>query len=456
MIEKDKVSFRGRIRYLLRPMHSEISQASLKLIELFLLTSLLGLFLSSFITSYFSIDLTSSLSFKVDDGWCGNNDNRIGIGKHCFGDYYFNFRYFESESPYDNSFTSLHTYPPVAMFVFKLFVLLTQTSLGSQFVLILYLGFLVFPMGFLVLKLFRFNLAVKVLLICLTSMPMIAGLDRGNIILITIPFLFLFGKNYLLKNPTAPMYLIPAILIKPQFALILLLYLNSLEIKILIRSLLVTISTLVLSFLLFPNLFFENIKNWLSALLLAQDYNKEALHYPINLSGINLLALPFKFLNSIEKGSVVDVSIDDQISLIASVSFILLALIAFSIVKSHHFRFERLVLAFLLPILVPSASFSYYAVLFIPLFLLVISNKDKFSESYSSEKSVQSVLFLIGILCCFPITLPLQFFSSFGSEGTEITVTWYFIGYLMLTIFLLLVGVHLIRLFRVTFIIQNK
>ena len=426
--------------------HAEVSKTGLRLVELFLLTSLLGFFISIFISSYFSIELTSSLSFKVNDGWCGETAGKIGIGKHCFGDYYYNFRYFDSESPYKTlEGTFPNAYPPVAMFLFKLFTLLTQTALGSQFVLVLYLGFLVFPIGFLVLKLFRFNLAVKVLLVCLSSLPMISGIDRGNIVLITIPFLFLFGKNYLMKNPVAPIYLLPAILIKPQFALILLIYFNNLEIKIFIKSILLSASALLLSFLFFPSSFIENIKGWLSALVSFQDYNKEALHYPINLSGINLFVLPFKFFRSNVEGSVVDVEINGQVSQIVSISFILMALIVFSLVKSHDLRFERLLLAFLLPILVPSSSFSYYSILFIPLFLLVISNADNFTKSYSKEKSIQVVLLLIGILCCFPLTLPLQLFTSFGSEGTEITVTWYLMSYLILASYFIIVVVHLRR-----------
>jgi hypothetical protein len=448
MAQDIKVTFRKQINRLRRPIYSEVSHANLKLIDLFLLTSLLGLFASGFITSYFPLDLTSSLSYIVDDGWCGDKDNRMGIGKHCFGDYYVNFIYFESESPYDNNTRVPNSYPPLAMFIFKIFVLLTQTGLGSQFVLILYLGFLVFPIGFLALKLFGSNLGVKVLLICLTSLPMMSGLDRGNLVIITIPFLFLFGRNYLFKNPNASLFLVPAIMIKPQLALILLIYCNNLEIRIFLKSLLISISALFFGFLLFPTSFFENIKNWFLALLTFQDYNQEISHYPINLSGINLLGLPFKLLTSTTEGSVVDVNINARISQVVSVSIILIAIIVFLNVKTHHHRFERLVLAFLLPILAPSTSFSYYTVLFIPLFLIVISNKEKFSENLSSEKSVQFVLLLIGILCCLPIVLPLQFFTSFGSVGTEISVVWYFIGYMILGSYLLLVGVHLRRLIR--------
>jgi len=449
MAQAKKVSLRAKITCLLRPLHLEVSQTGLRLVELFLLTSLLGFYISMFITSYFSIELTSSLSFNVGDGWCGESEWKIGIGKHCFGDYYYNFRYFESESPYETlEGTFPNAYPPVAMFLFKLFTLLAQTTIGSQFVLILYLVFLVFPIGFLVLKLFKFNLAVKVLLVCLTSLPMISGLDRGNIVLIIIPFLFLFGKNYLIKNSAAPMYLLPVILIKPQFALILLIYFNNLEIRVFIKSILSSITALILSFLFFPSSFIENVKSWFSALVSFQDYNKEASHYPISLSGVNLLALPFKFFKSRAEGSVVDVEINGQVSQIVSISLILMALMVFSLAKSHHFRFERLLLAFLLPILVPSSSSSYYAIVFIPIFLLVISNSEKFTESYSKEKSIQIVLLLIGILCCFPLTLPLQFFTSFGVEGTEITVNWYLICYLILASYLILVVVHMRRLFK--------
>jgi hypothetical protein len=401
--------------------------------------SLFGLFISVYISSYFLIPITSSLSFKVDDGWCGQEPLSRGFGNHCFGDYYYNSQYFENESPY---FTPggifQNAYPPIAMFIFKTFFSIAGLTSNGQFALFLYLFALLVPTFLLIFMKYRVMLSIRLSLLILLSLPVISALDRGNIVLLTIPSLYFFAHKYLLGLERAWLYLLPAILIKPQFALILLVYVNKKQFRTFLKSIFVSTLSLFLSFVLFPSTIFQNIQNWIAALLAFQDYNQEASHYPINLSAVNLFYLPIKVFRSFVEQQVVDVSISGFARQSTVLALLAICLFVFLRVSSNEPRIDKLLIAFLLPILLPSSSFSYYTVILIPLFLLYIEKPRLFTEVFASR--IQRCTSIgLSLLCFFPIVIPLELLTSFGSEGTEITVSWYLIGFMIFLNFVILV-----------------
>jgi hypothetical protein len=285
---------------------------------------------------------------------------------------------------------------------------------------------------------YRVMLSIRLSLLILLSLPVISALDRGNIVLLTIPSLYFFAHKYLLGLERAWLYLLPAILIKPQFALILLVYVNKKQFRTFLKSIFVSTLSLFLSFVLFPSTIFQNIQNWIAALLAFQDYNQEASHYPINLSAVNLFYLPIKVFRSFVEQQVVDVSISGFARQSTVLALLAICLFVFLRVSSNEPRIDKLLIAFLLPILLPSSSFSYYTVILIPLFLLYIEKPRLFTEVFASR--IQRCTSIgLSLLCFFPIVIPLELLTSFGSEGTEITVSWYLIGFMIFLNFVILV-----------------
>ncbi len=158
---------------------------------------------------YLNVPVSEVLSANAVEG-C-NRATAEGIGHHCFLDYY------------DGAITNV--YPPIARWVFQPFLVLEQVSgsakLGLYVWLIICSVALLTPMWWAT----RYENKLRWPLVVLTvSSSAFAGpLDRGNSIALTVPLLLLFSIGVLRNVSFATTVgVVGSAIIKPQFALLLL------------------------------------------------------------------------------------------------------------------------------------------------------------------------------------------------------------------------------------------
>jgi hypothetical protein len=405
-------------------------QRTLDYVLAFIVISLL---FTVFVSSYFQFAPTTSLSFNVEDGWCGGNTKWTGIGNHCFGDYYYNFGFFTSDSPYfetPNRFPN--AYPPLPTFIFKLFFLASQIFGNSIVPLIVYLMLILIPMLIVIRYRFEKSLSTKISVIYLSSIGVIFGLDRGNILLLAIPSLYLFGVKFMENSKNSFYFLLPAILIKPQYALLLLALLKIGNFKLFFKSVLASVATLILSFLLFPRDLTSNLTGWLSNLAWFQSFSQEASHYPINLSMNNFILLISKYVQSVSSDKVVDVLYNQKAVLLLSFILLFASSLLFLSRRDVLGSFEKLLICNLLVILLPTSSFGYYLAAIPVLALICIEFNVLDSPNIRNRFLLVRTLKVLFISSIMPLSLPLSWFTNFGNEGGDVSVIWYLNNFLLI------------------------
>jgi hypothetical protein len=147
--------------------------------------------------------LTESLIFSVNDGWC--NPISDGIGNHCFGDFY-NFMSGDIFKPWTEVKTP---YPPLAILYFIPYEFIISNFGVTKLILFVHLLFLLFCVVFPVLHL---NLSKRIKkgtentvisFAMLLSAPALMAFDRGNNIVMCVPFLYLLFLKTLEKKKSA-------------------------------------------------------------------------------------------------------------------------------------------------------------------------------------------------------------------------------------------------------------
>lgn len=155
--------------------------------------------ISFFYNSYNNHNLLEYLIFKVDDGWCDNTVN--GIGVHCFGDFGLPFSWAGNiMSPYESPGVAA-TNTPVTYLYFQVLRLFSY-----QTALVIYIVHQVAGIFFMMLhatnnveKVQRFGFIVFGGLL---SIGTISAIDRGNHVAFIAPLLYLFliSKNWRLRT----------------------------------------------------------------------------------------------------------------------------------------------------------------------------------------------------------------------------------------------------------------
>ena len=177
-------------------------------------------FINQFLPDYLRYNRIEAISFMTDDGWCSPKTE--GLGNHCFGDYYYPFTFLDSPNPWRVT----NPYNAGTLMIYQLFHYLSNFTSPRfalcTFILIL-VGCLVFP----IVHLWKFSReintteALQLLIIFLGCAPAIMAIDRGNTILFSIPFLYLFTRAVIGKNPIEVLsYGLVLVLIKPQFVVL--------------------------------------------------------------------------------------------------------------------------------------------------------------------------------------------------------------------------------------------
>jgi len=402
--------------------------------------------IGTYISSYFQIPLISILSFNVADGWCTAETQ--GVGAHCFGDFYYTLTFLDQSNPWS---TTVNPYPPVALLIFKPFELLGELFPSSQFALFCYLGFLIasilsIPIHLFFTKKMSISYSILVGMLILSSTPTVVGLDRGNLVVLCMPIIYFF-LHYEREGDIKRSFIfwMALVLIKPQFALLGIIFLRNANVKSAFSRLALGFSLFCASFLIYPTRIIENLNAYLKQLVSFQDYGSLGNVFPVNISLGSALSLVDDFNKAMFAGAAQFIGI------------LLLIVTIIVVYRSPATLSKSIVLpTLLLPIILPQTSWHYYLIALVPFFIFAITNtsdskvgKDTGNENTLSnglQKFSQVGLSVWAVLLFVPWTAPWNVFAAsnanFGSSTISmhwVLVIWslpsFLIGSLILTEF---------------------
>lgn len=251
-------------------------------------------FLVSFLANwvwqqYYSLDTGALLVFPGNDANCRIGEESIGI--HCFGD----FSAIRFGNPFDKPTGAELVYPLSARIVRLPFFLLESIS-SYRFSLIAFLivgiGACIYPLLHAMRDLppaIRIGAAA---LLGLTNVGSLAALDRGNIILICVPAVYLFilatdeGKWR-----RSLLLLCLAVSIKPQLVVLAVIYLWRKRISLFLLSGLLAGVILFLPYIVIGRGNVELIGEWLTELRRWSSSLPASATYPPNISFNRVLVL---------------------------------------------------------------------------------------------------------------------------------------------------------------------
>ena len=377
-------------------------------------------FMNNFLLSWLGRNPSASISFTVTDGWCSPETE--GIGKHCFGDFYYPLSLAGKGSPWSGE---LNPYPPFANFIFRIFAeieRLFQARISLVVYLVIIATALIFPLWHLTFRLKLISKKVFCLLlpIALFSAPAGIVLDRGNIVGLSIPCLYLFFlKFFITERKYSYLYFLILVNIKPQFIILGL----------------VTIFTFLASFILYPSHFFSNASGWLHQLLSYQNYGSFGVLYPVNISTANSLGV-FARLTGFIPLHHIGGNFPKVIGNLTILFYIILLMLVWKFGNRENYG-EVVTSIFLLPIVLITTSFHYYLSVLLIFSLILIGGwlSPPFRETKLCKEitntffgkrfnSILSTILLISTLV--PWAIPWNFFihSKIYNGQLNSSVSW--------------------------------
>lgn len=290
------------------------------LLAMLLIANIFLLFTSVIAESYYNL-ITVGTGF---DGWC--DKNIYGIGVHCFSDYTLTELIVNEENPWQSEYISPQNYPAAALLISLLFSNIGKLLANPQIGLILYLLTmaicLILP-GVWASK--GKKTYLKFLIIGMTgiaSVPAIMALDRGNSVGFVAPALLmlLVGKEQN-KNKLIILSIVLAALVKPQFALLLVLPIFWRLWKVFAYSLIGILATQLLPFFFWPSNFPQTI---FEAVVNATSYGGKPdfnTFFPMNSSIASSLFELSSFGNPANYGESIPIFIQQNPSTVSIIVF---------------------------------------------------------------------------------------------------------------------------------------
>jgi hypothetical protein len=214
-----------------------------------------------FLPQFSNIRVAQSMSFSASDGWCLATSHLFG--SHCFGD--FGLVALQSQQSGNIWVNSYTVYSPLVYEFFKAFHFLA-VYLNYTLTVFLYISLQVIATAFpiwresqsAVLK-ERFKLC---LLLAVVTPGFLAAVDRGNSVVFIIPFLYLYLVKPNSKNSS--IFLIIAIMIRPQCALLTLIPLVKGQFRDFIKIVLSVVAMYCVSFALWDwQTFYKSVSSYL-------------------------------------------------------------------------------------------------------------------------------------------------------------------------------------------------
>jgi hypothetical protein len=397
------------------------------IIQIYLSIYLFATIIGTYISSYFQIPLISILSFNVADGWCTAETQ--GVGAHCFGDFYYTLTFLDQSNPWS---TAVNPYPPVALLIFKPFAFFVELFPSSQFALYCYLGFLIasilsIPVHLFISKKMSISFSTLVGMLILSSTPMIVGLDRGNLVVLCIPIIYFF-LHYEREGDAKRSFVfwMILVLIKPQFALLGIIFLRNGNIKSALKRATLGFSLFCASFLIYPNGMMENLKAYFKQLVSYQDYGTLGNVFPVNISLASALSLVSGFDKTILAGAA------------QLFGFALLIVTVIVVYRSPAKLNKSIVLPILLlPIILPQTTWHYYLLTLIPFFIFEITNAtdtklgktevNKIPPGERFSNLSQIALCAWAILLFVPWSIPWNVFAGSNVNFGSLTISMHWL-----------------------------
>ena len=362
-----------------------------KLLLIFAVFSTASYIWISLIPSYLGFKASEAISTISGDSWC--NPLNEGFGNHCFSDFYQVLNLTKLNNPW---FSTQNAYPPAALMVFKFFSFLHDNFPNSRFALLAYFVFcitlLIIPIQSM-LKHKQVNHFHKVIIfiIIFTMSPLIMAFDRGNIIIILIPMMFMFTISYFEGN-SHRMYIFGVLmfLLKPQIFLLGILFIKKNQIFNLMKWTVFTSVSFLLSFLFFPRNLLQNINSYFGVISNYQSYTNAGSLNPVNISISNTILVLKRILLTLFPSSFGGDPFGKWNYYPVYINFIILVLSSFFIYFSKNLILN-IFIAICNVILLPNVSFAYYLCLLIPIFVILfiemlsLNSNSKFIEFEDKE-----------------------------------------------------------------------
>ncbi len=343
-----------------------------------ILTILVGIsFLAILVLgSYFDQPITQALSFDIRDGQC--DPSTQGVGVHCFGDYQDIRKQLELTIIWDGT---RNPYPPsglLANVVVKPF----ENHFGIRNSLFVYTALLFLAVASPAIYSAWTNknkqsLILRFIFLTSFAQPLISTLDRGNGSGFAVPFLTFYAFK-LDRNPNwyATLAVAGAASVRPQFILLAIGLLVFGQIKHFFISVIVSISIILIPFILWPGNIRTNLTMWFSNITSYSSVAKTdvADKYPVNLSMRSAVDHIDSWLNNSFSNWLQDYY--------ASISIIILSLIIVALFACWrtNTKSEVIIISLSLPCLIPETSFVYYSIFTVVLGSLVLTDPNFFQK----------------------------------------------------------------------------
>ena len=323
--------------------------------------------------SYYNEPITRNFSYLADDGWC--NPNQEGLGKHCFGDFQAPRVFLEEPLTWnDNRHQNL---PPTSLILHKLANYVEKfTSIRTS--LAIYLLFLAFCLLSPVIPLLKRNLrglaeTPTFFLLIITSLPVISVLDRGTSAGFAVAPLTIFALRFNKGSKWPAIFaIILATAIRPHFILIAIAYLAFRRYRDFLYAI---VGSALLTLFSFIFLGFDNFIGWIKNLIMYSGSYPLVNDFPSNLSFARAIMKLLQILHVVPISS----NFSNGTIYIASTGMFLLFVVVVIFYLTSNTSNQLLVvpICLLLPVLVPTATFSYYSLVLLPIsaFLFVPHNQ---------------------------------------------------------------------------------
>jgi hypothetical protein len=252
-------------------------------------------------SGYFGVNLFSSISYFAEDGHCLRTVGE-GIGLHCFGDYSLIAKVLDEDNPWLNELYNVnYGAPGLLPFLLPKAIEIVFTSFNAGLVsyLLMLAAALTLPVLLLAVRLARRKagmtlLAIGAVLTGPLGLASLIVLDRGNSVGFAFPVLAWFTWAFVNgKYRQVGVAAVLALLIRPQFALLLLALIFARKYRLFLLTGLAGGSLYFLSYLVFIKSFPQNIGQSVSNILYFSNASTGEL-WPPNMSiarGVRLVLL---------------------------------------------------------------------------------------------------------------------------------------------------------------------
>ena len=342
------------------------------IVLVFLIVSLLA---SWVLAGYFGQSVNAGLSFRAADGWC--DAAKEGVGVHCFGDFYYLIFLSKQATVWGSAYT------PTAMIPHIISNFIAENIFGGRVTLFLYLG--VLSAALLAPALFIAHRASGVLprlgtilVFGVGTLPFLIAMDRGNSVGFAVPWLLAFAI-YLDRKPTwiAPLAIVCAACVRPQFILLSVGLLAIGRIKHTIVVLAGFGLTLLISFALWPGDRLENFRRWMTNIKGYSRYQDVNLNSPANLSAAHAVTVVGRILRHTPRPFAdAGTSLIQFVTDHPSLPGLILVAITVVVLYAARTRISRplvMTISLALTVLFPGVSYPYYLVFTLIIAALIVT-----------------------------------------------------------------------------------